>query len=220
VFIVLIGPPGSGKGTQSESLAKELNLPYISVGNIFRKMVEAKNEEGLLINEYMSQGKLAPASLVNKTVEKFLLLEEYKNGCVLDGYPRNLEQALFFNNFANKIEKEKNIKVIYFAVDDQIIINRLQCRFNCANCGAIYNKHYIKPKVENVCDVCGSNNFSFRQDDDTQTIKRRIEEYNVETLPVINYYKQQGELYTIDAGQNKDIVESDLRNIRLKYLEN
>lgn len=219
MFIVLLGPPGSGKGTQSEFLAQQLNLPCVSVGNIFRAMAEAKSDEGLLINQYMAQGKLAPASLVNKTVEKFLLLEKYKNGCILDGYPRNLEQAQFFNDFANK-DQQHNVKVIYFAVDDQAIIDRLQARFSCAGCGAIYNKQFIKPKVENVCDVCGANNFSYRQDDDVQTIRRRLEEYNIETLPVVEYYTQQSILDTVDASQDKDQVESDIRNILLKYLEN
>ncbi len=201
MIIVLIGSPGSGKGTQGQLLARKLNLPHVSTGDIFRQMVKVNNKDGLLIKEYMAQGKLVPPKLVNNVVKEFLTQDIYKNGYVLDGYPRNLEQANFLRMFANQ-----KIKVVFFDIDDQVIIKRILGRFNCENCGQIYNSYFIKPKVDNVCDVCGSDKFMHRQDDDEQTIKQRIEEYKIETYPLLNYYRDNSEFYVVDANKDKEEV--------------
>ncbi|MDR0296528.1 MAG: adenylate kinase [Rickettsia sp.] len=202
MIIVLIGAPGSGKGTQGKLLAGKLKLPHVSTGDIFRQMTEVNNEEGLLIQEYMAQGKLVPHKLVNNVVKNFLTQDIYKNGYVLDGYPRNLEQASFLREFANQ-----KIKVVFFDIDDQVIIKRILGRFSCANCKQIYNSYFIKPKVDNVCDVCGADKFIHRQDDDEQTIKHRIEEYKIETYPLLNYYRDNSEFYVVDASKDKQEVE-------------
>ncbi|XVN42719.1 MAG: adenylate kinase [Candidatus Rickettsia vulgarisii] len=198
-----MGPPGSGKGTQGKLLAEKLNLPHVSIGNIFRDMVGSGSEEGNLVQGYMSEGKLVPSDLVNKVVKKFLSQGEYKTGCVLDGYPRNLEQAKFLDDFLNK---EVIVKVLFFDIDDQTIIQRILGRFTCANCGQIYNQFFVKPKIDNICGVCGSDQFVHRKDDDKQTVKKRVEEYKAETYPLLDYYKNNNQLYTIDANQSrKDI---------------
>lgn len=202
MIIVLIGYPGSGKGTQGQLLAGKLNLPHVSTGDIFRQMTEVNNEEGLLIQEYMAQGKLVSHKLVNNVVKKFLTQDIYKNGYVLDGYPRNLEQAIFLREFANQ-----RIKVVFFDIDDQVIIKRILGRFSCTNCRQIYNSYFIKPKIENICDVCGSDKFMYRQDDDEQTIKHRIEEYKIETYPLLSYYRDNSEFYVVDANKDKQEVE-------------
>lgn len=205
MIIVLIGPPGSGKGTQGKLLAEKLNLPHISTGDMFREMAKLGNEEVALIKGYMEQGKLVPSELVNKVVEKYLSDEQYKIGCVLDGYPRNLEQANFLQNAI-----KQDIKVIFFDVDDQMIIKRILGRFNCINCGQIYNSYFVKPKIDNVCDICNSKDFAHRKDDDEQIIKRRIREYKVETSPLINYYQHNADFYVIDASKDKEEVASVL----------
>ena len=207
-YIILLGPPGSGKGTHGALLAKKLHLMHISIGDIFRVMAETKDEEASLINSYMAEGKLIPTAIVNKIVKKFLLRKEYENGCVLDGYPRNLEQAEFLETI-----KKQDIKVIYFDVNDQIIIKRILGRFTCENCGEIYNSYFVKPKVENVCDICGSDKFVNRKDDNEQTIKKRLEEYKTETYPLINYYKHHAKVYNVDASKDKHEVEQDLSEI-------
>lgn len=211
MIIVLMGPPGSGKGTQGKLLAEKLNLPHVSIGNIFRDMVKSASEEGSLVQAYMSEGKLIPSDLVNKVVQKFLAQDEYKAGCVLDGYPRNLEQAKFLDEFLGKQE----IKVLFFDIDDQTIIQRILGRFTCASCGQIYNQFFVKPKIDNICDVCGSDQFIYRKDDDDQTVKKRIEEYKTETYPLLDYYRNNGQLHVIDANQSR----KDIRLVLEKLLK-
>jgi adenylate kinase len=183
VIIVLIGPPGSGKGTQGRLLAEKLNLPHISTGDMFRESIKFGDEQGLLVKKYMEEGKLVPAILVNQIVQKSLSQDLYKDGCILDGYPRNLEQVEFLKKFITQ-----DIKVIFFDIDDQVVIERVLGRFNCPNCGQIYN-NFIKPKINNICDNCGNNKFVYRKDDDKQTIIQRLKDYKIETYPVIDYYK-------------------------------
>ncbi|MCC8417117.1 MAG: adenylate kinase [Rickettsia endosymbiont of Bryobia graminum] len=203
MIIVLMGPPGSGKGTQGKLLAEKLNLPHVSVGNIFREVVESGNEEGSLVQDYMSKGKLVPSELVNRVVQKFLSQNEYETGCVLDGYPRNLEQAKFLDQV---LSKKESIKVLFFDINDQIIIQRILGRFTCASCGQIYNQFFVKPKIDNVCDICGSHQFVHRKDDDEQTAKNRVEEYKAETYPLIYYYKNNNKLHVIDASQSMEDI--------------
>ena len=147
MLILLIGLPGSGKGTQGKFLANKLHLPHLSTGDMFRKMAKREDSEAKLLKQYIDTGKLVPGNLVNKIVEKFLADEEYKNGCVLDGYPRNLEQA----KFLEEITKQP-ITVIYLNIDDDIVIKRILGRFTCAVCEKNYNSYFDKPKIENVCD--------------------------------------------------------------------
>lgn len=198
-----MGSPGSGKGTQGKLLAEKLNLSHVSVGNIFREMVKSGSDEGNLVQDYMSKGKLVPSDLVNKVVQKFLSQNEYKAGCVLDGYPRNLEQAKFLDGFLNK---EETVKVLFFDINDQIIMQRILGRFTCAGCGQIYNQFFVKPKIDNVCDVCGSDQFVHRKDDDEQTVKKRVEEYKAETYPLLDYYKNNNQLHVIDASQSMEDI--------------
>lgn len=202
MIIILIGSPGSGKGTQGRFLANKLGIPHLSIGDMLRKIAKSSSKDGVLVNNYMTEGKLVPSEVVNGIIKKILSTKEYKNGCLLDGYPRNIEQVQFLEGFINK-----NIKVIYFDVDNQIMTKRILGRFTCSNCGEIYNTYYFKPKVDQVCDVCNSSDFSYRNDDDEQTINKRIQEYNKETQPLIEYYKSQGRLYTVNANKDKEAVE-------------
>jgi len=201
VIFILIGSPGSGKGTQGQVLAKKLNIPHISIGDMFRDILTAGGEEASLLNEYMSQGKLVPSEFTNKIVEKTLSSDKQKNGCILDGYPRNLTQA----KFLEKITRQ-NITIIYFNVNDDIAIKRILGRFNCAECSKIYNTYYKRPKVDNVCDECGATKFIYRQDDSEEIIRKRIEEYKKETSPLVDYYKNFNNFYSIDAGQAEEEV--------------
>ncbi len=207
MIFVLIGPPGSGKGTHSQFLSKKLKLPHVSTGDMLRKIVDSDEEEGRLAKQYMSTGRLVEASLVNKIVKKCLSSEDYKKGCILDGYPRSLEQAKFLETI------NKDVIVIYFAVDDQVIVKRILGRFNCSQCGKIYNRYYAKPQVDNKCDACGSDQFAYRTDDNEESITERLKVYKAETLPLIKYYQEHGHFYTVDAGKSIKEIESELNVI-------
>ena len=208
MFIVLIGAPGAGKGTQGQFLAKKLHLSYLSTGDMFRSIIEKQEPEGKLMNDYSSQGKLVPTDLVNKIVYKFLLMDEYQDNCILDGYPRNLAQAKFLDS---KIVNE--VKAIYFEVSETIAKQRILGRFSCAVCLKTYNKYYAQPKIADICDVCGSSKFIYRADDDEITINKRMQEYKIETQPMIQYYRDCNKLLTVDANLGQDQISSTLLSL-------
>jgi adenylate kinase len=204
-IILLMGLPGSGKGTQGKILAEELMLPHVSTGDIFRKMTKTDTEESKLLSEYMISGKLVPSDLVNKIVRKVLLSGEYKDGCILDGYPRNLKQAEYF---IENIDTE--ISSVFFEVADEIVVKRIMGRYSCQSCGAIYNNYFDTLKVAGVCDHCGSTELTSRSDDDEKTVLERIKEYKKETLPLVEYYKRKGRFFTVNAGGTKEEVIKEI----------
>lgn len=204
-IILLIGPPGSGKGTQGKLLAEKLMLPHISTGDIFRKIAINNTDESRILNEYMDSGKLVPSELVNRIVKQVLLSDDYKNGCVLDGYPRNLEQAEYLGKSV-----EAEISCVFFNVADEVAIKRIAGRYSCEICGNIYNKYYDNPKIEGVCDNCGSTELIFRSDDDEKTVLSRMEEYKKETLPLIEYYKNKGKFFNVNAAAKKEEVNAEI----------
>ena len=207
-IIILLGPPGSGKGTQGAILSRELSLPHISTGDIFRKMILKDSEESKMLADYMNEGKLIPTDMVNQVVKKFILSKECKDGCILDGYPRTLGQAEYFSE-----NIDADINVIFFDIDNEIIIKRILGRISCKSCGRIYNEYFNKPAQESVCDDCGSHEFSTRIDDDENTILSRIEEYKKETLPLVEYYKNKGQFFKINAGESKEKIVNELASI-------
>ncbi len=207
-IIILMGLPGSGKGTQGAILSKDLFLPHISTGDIFRKMIQEDSKESKLLESYMNEGKLVPSDLVNQIVRKYILSDECKNGCILDGYPRTLQQAEYF------IEKiDADISTIFFNLDNEDAIKRILGRINCISCGRIYNEYFDKPSKQGVCDECGSNELLARLDDDQDTIIARLDEYRKETLPMIEYYKKKSKFYIVNAGQSKQKVVAEVASI-------
>ncbi|GAB4163404.1 MAG: adenylate kinase [Rickettsiaceae bacterium] len=206
--IILMGVPGSGKGTQGAIISKELMIPHISTGEIFRKMVKENSKESDLLAKYMKEGKLIPTDLVNQVVRKYILSDECKNGCILDGYPRTLKQAEYF---IENIDAEVN--TLFFDLDDETAIKRILGRINCSSCGKIYNEYFDKPTQPGKCDDCGSSEFSSRTDDDKDTIVARLEEYRKETLPMIEYYKKKGRFFAVDASRPKQEVIKEVLSI-------
>ena len=207
-IIILLGLPGSGKGTQGAVLSEELAIPHISTGDILRKMVLEGDKDSKLLAKYMSEGKLVPSDLVNQLVKRFILSDACKDGCILDGYPRTLEQAEYF------IENiDANISTIFFDVPDEVATKRILGRISCASCNKVYNEYFDKPKKEGVCDECGSKEFAARSDDDEDTIVSRLEEYRNNTLPMIEYYKKKGKFFTVHGGESKEKVAEEVASI-------
>lgn len=207
-IIILLGLPGSGKGTQGEFISEELAIPRISTGDILRKIIQDGGKDSELLDEFMKKGKLIPDNLINKLVKSFILSDTCKDGCVLDGYPRTLSQAEYF------IENiDANISTIFFDVSDEVVTKRILGRIVCASCNKIYNKYFDKPKKQGVCDKCGSKEFVERSDDDKDTVLLRLEEYKNNTLPMVEYYKKHGKFFTVSAGESIKKVTEEVATI-------
>ena len=201
--LVIFGPPGVGKGTLSDMLAAKYKIPHLSTGDIFRLEIKSGNSE---LIQYVEKGLLVPDSVVNKVIEKGLRQDAYKNGFILDGYPRNTDQATFLDNVLWKIRKKIDL-VLNLAASEQTIVERLTQRRNCPKCGTLYNLVTMKPKKKDVCDKCGSQ-LATRKDDEPETVKKRIQVYNQETSPVIEYYRKRKMLADVDASKRPKEVYS------------
>ena len=195
--LVLVGPPGAGKGTQAVHLAKHFAIPHISTGDIFRANIKGETQLGLLAKSYMDKGELVPDSVTNEMIADRLTNSDTKNGFLLDGYPRNEEQAKYLDG----VLADRNAPldaVLEFQLADSEIVKRLSGRRVCKNCGAIFHNLFEKPKVEGVCDSCGGQLIQ-RDDDKEAVIQNRLDVYNQQTAPIINYYKKSTLLHSISA---------------------
>ena len=195
--LLLVGPPGAGKGTQAVHLAEHFAIPHISTGDIFRANIKGSTELGLLAKSYMDKGELVPDSVTNDMVADRLTKDDTKNGFLLDGYPRNLDQAKYIDG----VLKERGIPlqfVLEFQLDNSEIVKRLSGRRVCRSCGAIFHIIFEKPKTEGICDKCGGELYQ-RDDDKESVIQNRLDIYDAQTAPIINYYKNLGLLKTISA---------------------
>ena len=213
MIIIMLGAPGTGKGTVGNLLANKLNIPHISSGEIFRSYINDEDEIGKQVKEYVSEGKLVPDELTIKLLEKRLQEPDTKNGCILDGYPRSLEQAEKLELINAKVDgnEEVSFKAIYFDIDTEILIDRIVNRQSCPVCGEIYNKKFKPSKVENKCDKC---NVALKtRDDDTEEVARkRFDTYFEQTAPLIEFYEKKGVLYKLDAnGSIEDVWERLLK---------
>lgn len=207
VRLLLIGPPGAGKGTQATIISKKYGIPQIATGDMLRQEVKNATELGMKAKSYMDKGELVPDSLVISMLEKRLKEKDASKGFILDGFPRTVAQA---DSLAEKF-KELNINdfaVIELKVDEESIIKRLSARRVCSNCGKIYNLITEPPKHDNVCDDCSG--YLYQRDDDKEsTIRERFRVYNSKTAPLIDYYAKKGMLKTVSADGNiEDINES------------
>ena len=194
--LIIFGPPGVGKGTLSDMLANKCKIPHISTGDIFRNEIKSGNSE---LIQYVEKGLLVPDSVVNKIVEKGLKQENCKNGFILDGYPRTIDQAEFLENVLWKIKKKIDLILNLVASEDEII-KRLSARRNCSKCGAVYNLVTMKPKKKDICNNCGST-LAQRKDDEPETVRKRIQVYNNETAPLVEHFKKKTMIVDIDASK-------------------
>lgn len=208
VNLVLLGPPGAGKGTQAVGIAKKYDIPHISTGDIFRKNIKEKTELGLRAKAYMDKGELVPDELVIEIVEDRLLEADCKNGFLLDGFPRTVFQAETFDKFLDE-KKMQLTKVINLEVEAEELVRRLSGRRVCESCGATYNIYNIPTKVEGVCDTC-SGKVIQRADDSKETVLNRINVYNDSTKPLIDYYEGRGNLVSLDGAAGLENVYNNI----------
>ena len=199
-LILVAGPPACGKGTQTNRLSEYLNLPHIDTGSLLRAEIAKETEEGKIAKSFIDKGQLVPIDLVATIIGKKLAGEDCKNGYVLDGYPRSLEQAEKLDEINAKVDtdNEASFKAIYFDIDTQILLERIIYRQSCPVCGEIYNKKFKPSIVEDVCDKCNVA-LKTRDDDNEEVAKKRFETYFEQTAPLIEFYENKGVLHKIDA---------------------
>ena len=208
--IIMLGAPGAGKGTQAKQIAEEYGIPHISTGDIFRANIKEGTELGKKAQEYMDQGLLVPDEVTNQMVKSYLEhLEDPKNGFLLDGYPRTLDQALAFNELSEGTALAID-KVIAMELDFSVLAGRITGRRLCKNCGEIYHLVTKAPKKEGVCDVCGGELYQ-RKDDTEESLKVRLDEYTKQTQPVLDYYDEKGLVRHINADQPIEQVWQDVQ---------
>lgn len=205
--LIFLGPPACGKGTQTERLAKELKFPHVDTGSLLRAEIKNETEAGKEAKKFIDKGQLVPADLVAKIIKNRLSQEDCKDGYVLDGYPRSLEQADrldIINQEINGTEKV-DFRAIYFDIDTNVLVERIVNRRSCPVCGEIYNLEFKPPKVAGRCNNDGAE-LTQRKDDTREVAQARFDTYFHETAPLIDYYKNKGVLKTIDANGTIDEV--------------
>ena len=202
--IIMLGAPGAGKGTQAKQIADKYGIPHISTGDIFRANLKQGTELGKKAKEYMDQRLLVPDELTCDLVMDRIGQEDCKNGFVLDGFPRTIPQAEALDKALANIN-EKMDYAVDVDVPDENIVNRMSGRRACINCGATYHIVSIPTKVEGICDRCGEK-VVLRDDDQPETVKKRLNVYHEQTQPLIDYYKKQDILRTVDGTQPMEQV--------------
>ena len=207
--VILLGPPGAGKGTQAKIVTEQLELPQISTGDMLRDAVRRKTPLGIEAKNVLEAGDLVNDELVNGIVVERIAAPDCAGGFILDGYPRNVSQA---EMFGARIETGDNLLVIELAVDTEFLVRRLTARRTCGQCGAIYNVESRPPRQEGICNVCGSSLVQ-RPDDIEEVIRGRMRNYRAETVPLVDYYRERGVYHQIDGMGAIDKVSSDLMSI-------
>ena len=210
-FVVLLGPPGAGKGTQAKLLAQTLDVPHVSSGDLFRDHLGRKTELGLLVKEYLDRGDLVPDDVTVDMVIERLGRPDCQKGALLDGFPRTLSQAAALDSALDEQGQRVGI-VPLIQVRDEEVMRRLTARRSCRDCGAVYNLVFKPPEVEGVCDACGGGLYQ-RDDDNPETVRNRLYTYYKETSPLIGYYFAQGLLNDVSGEQGIDDVQADLRAV-------
>ena len=204
MFVIIMGPPCAGKGTQAERLAKEIALPHISTGDIFRSAVKEGTEMGKKAKEYMDKGHLVPDEIVVGIVKERLSRPDCKEGAFLDGFPRTVNQAEALDEVLRELDMKIDA-VICIDADEDALIARLTGRRVCRNCGATYHVRFNPPRVRNICDHCSGELYQ-RSDDNIDTIKERFAVYKKQTLPMFDYYRDKYPVININGSKQIDEV--------------
>jgi adenylate kinase len=213
-YIVLLGPPGVGKGTQAKRIAETTGLPHVSSGDLFRENIKNKTDLGKLAQSFMNIGELVPDNVTIRMIRDRLSRPDCKNGALLDGFPRTTVQAESLATLLAEFEGKVDY-VPYITASENTLIERLSGRWTCKTQGHIYHEKYNPPHSAGVCDFDGSQLFQ-REDDKADTVKRRIQVYFAQTAPLIKYYRERGLLSEIDGSQPIEKVTADLMTVLRK----
>ena len=210
MHLLIMGAPGSGKGTCAVELKEFYSIPHISTGEMFRKAIQEKTPIGVIAQQLIEDGHFVPDDITNQIVKERLSLDDCKKGFLLDGYPRNLQQAHALSEILNEL----NIKLdaaINLEIEDQVVFDRIVNRRLCSKCGKGYNLISIPPKKEGICDDCNSPLYQ-RKDDNYETIKERLAVYSEQTKPILAHYEKLGILVSVNSDQPIDKVVSDIKD--------
>ncbi len=208
--ILIMGPAGSGKGTQSKQIATDYNIPHISTGDMFRSAIKEKTALGVQVEEFLNQGKLVPDDLTIGLVKERLQKEDCQKGYLLDGFPRSLAQAKALEEIAKEIQRPVEM-VIHMDVDFAQLAKRITGRRMCKQCGEIYHIETKPSKVEGICDLCGGELYQ-RADDTEEELQVRLDEYYSNTKPCLDFYQEEGKLIHVNASQAIDKVYEDVKD--------
>lgn len=209
MHIVILGAPGAGKGTQSKLISEKYKVPAISTGDLLRNAAANPNDSvSVKIADTISKGMLVSNDLIVKVLKNRLIKDDCKTGFILDGFPRSLEQAKLMTEIFHY-----NPVIINISIDTDILVKRLIGRFSCKDCGAIYNRFFLNPKVDGTCDECGGNKFVSRNDDDEAVIRKRMAVYQEQTHPMIQYYQgNNSNIKSFNGGQDVEILFSQIKS--------
>ena len=213
MYIILLGAPGAGKGTQADSLSSELNLPHIASGDLFREALKKETELGLLAKSYMERGELVPDEVTIKMILQRIEMPDCVSGCLFDGFPRTLAQAEALDK--GLADKGKSIdKVLYIKVSNEELLERLGGRWLCQNCQTPYHLITAPPKVPGKCDKCGGELYQ-RDDDKEETVKERLRVFFAQTIPIVDYYRGQNKLIEVNGNQGiREVAKEIMLSLR------
>ena len=212
--IILLGPPGSGKGTVAKKMQKELDIPVISTGVILREAIDRNNELGKKVKSVMSKGELVPDYLIMEIIKERVKKKDCDQGYIFDGFPRNIQQANLLEKLNNELSSKID-NVFYFEIPFSEIIQRLSSRRVCKKCGFNYNLSFNPPKKDNICDLCQGGLYQ-REDDKEETIKNRLQVYSDQTMPLKKFYEEKEILVSVDAYLSENAFQEIMKSIEGK----
>lgn len=209
--LLIMGPPGAGKGSQAAKIVSHFHIPHISTGDMFREAIKAETPLGVKAKSYIDAGELVPDDLTNAIVKERLMQPDCKDGFLLDGYPRTINQGVVLDEILHTLDKKIDA-VLNIECSEDIIVKRIGGRIICRSCGATYHKINYPPKVEDVCDRCGGELYQ-RKDDNPETVKNRLAVYYNQTSPLLDYYRTKGNLINLDGTIEVDDLFVDVKQI-------
>lgn len=208
MYVIMLGAPGAGKGTQADILSQEMELPHIASGDLFRRALEERTEVGLLAKKYMDKGELVPDGVTVKMIVERINQSNCAPGCIFDGFPRTLQQAKVLDEALGK--EGKNIdRAIYIQVPNEELVKRLSGRWLCRRCQTPYHMVNSPPRAPGKCDKCGGELYQ-RFDDKEETVKERISVFFNQTVPILDYYEKQGKLVRVNGNQGMQEVAEEI----------
>lgn len=213
--IILMGPPGAGKGTQADFIKENYPILHISTGDMFREAVSNATAMGLEAKKYMDAGQLVPDEVTIGVVEERLSKPDCAEGFLLDGFPRTIPQAEALDQVLAKMNKKVEA-AIDISVPEEILLDRMTGRVSCSKCKTVYNTKFSPPAVAGVCDKCGGELVQ-RSDDKAETVKNRLQVYLDQSQPLLNYYEKKGVLYSLDGNRNTQEVFKDVQQVLEKF---